>query len=228
MRLMKYGRNQMLEDGKISDSAKRAIAGMMKLAPSITAFGNMNPTSYFRLVPHQEAPTNVCWGDRNRSVLVRVPLGWTAKADLCRQANPRETAASYDTAQKQTVEMRSPDASANVYLLMASLAVACRYGFSLENGVEVAESTYVNVNIHKKENEKLLESLDTLPDSCAASADCLERQRAVYEESGVFSGAVIDGILSQLRAFDDRTLRRDISNDPDKVSELVRRHFYCG
>ena len=43
---------------------------MMKLASSITAFGNTNPTSYFRLVPHQEAPTNICWGDRNRSVLV--------------------------------------------------------------------------------------------------------------------------------------------------------------
>ena len=32
------------------------------------AGGDANPTSYLRLVPHQEAPTNVCWGDRNRSV----------------------------------------------------------------------------------------------------------------------------------------------------------------
>ena len=149
MRLMKNGKNQMLKAGRISDSAKRAIAGMMKLAPSITAFGNMNPTSYFRLVPHQEAPTNVCWGDRNRSVLVRVPLGWTAKTDLCKKANPKETAAAYNTAEKQTVEMRSPDASANVYLLMAGLAVACRYGFSLKDGVRVADATYVYVTIHK-------------------------------------------------------------------------------
>lgn len=69
----------MLKDGVLSETARKAIAGMMVLAPSITAFGNTNPTSYFRLVPHQEAPTNVCWGDRNRSVLVRVPLGWAAK-----------------------------------------------------------------------------------------------------------------------------------------------------
>ena len=80
----------MLKDGELSDDAKRAIAGLMTLAPSITAFGNTNPTSYFRLVPHQEAPTNICWGDRNRSVLVRVPLGWTSKKDLCIQANPGE------------------------------------------------------------------------------------------------------------------------------------------
>ena len=79
MRIMKDGKNQMLKDGVLSETARKAIAGMMVLAPSITAFGNTNPTSYFRLVPHQEAPTNVCWGDRNRSVLVRVPLGWAAK-----------------------------------------------------------------------------------------------------------------------------------------------------
>lgn len=79
MRIMKDGKNQMLVDGVLSETARKAIAGMMVLAPSITAFGNTNPTSYFRLVPHQEAPTNVCWGDRNRSVLVRVPLGMGCK-----------------------------------------------------------------------------------------------------------------------------------------------------
>ena len=228
MRIMKNGANQMLKNGVISDTAKRAIAGMMKLAPSITAFGNMNPTSYFRLVPHQEAPTNVCWGDRNRSVLVRVPLGWTAKTDLCKAANPKENGAAYDCSQKQTVEMRSPDASANVYLLMAGLAVACRYGFSLKDGVKVADATYVNVNIHKQENAKLLATLATLPDSCAASADCLEAQRKVYEEANVFSPAMIDGILGQLRAFKDRTLRRDIEKKPAEVAKLVKEYFYCG
>ena len=228
MRLMKNGSNQMLRNGVISDTAKRAIAGMMKLAPSITAFGNMNPTSYFRLVPHQEAPTNVCWGDRNRSVLVRVPLGWAGKTDLCKQANPLETQSKYDTHQKQTVEMRSPDASANVYLLMAGLAVACRYGFSLKDGVKVANDTYVNVNIHKKENAKLLSTLATLPDSCAASADLLLKQRAIYEEKGVFSKAMIDGIAAELKAFNDRTLRAKVSKNAKAMAELVKAYFHCG
>jgi glutamine synthetase len=54
MRLMKDGMNITLgKDGKLSSEARRAIAGLMVLAPSITAFGNKNPTSYFRLVPHQ-------------------------------------------------------------------------------------------------------------------------------------------------------------------------------
>ena len=228
MRIMKDGVNQMLQGGVISETAKRAIAGMMKLAPSITAFGNRNPTSYLRLVPHQEAPTNVCWGDRNRSVLVRVPLGWAGKMDLCRQANPGEKKSDYDTRQKQTVEMRSPDASADVYLLMAGLAVACRHGLSLKDGVAVADKTYVNVNIHKKENEKLLKTLDTLPDSCWASAACLEKQRKVYEQFGVFTPAMIDGIAAELRSFGDQTLRAEVTKSKAAMAKLVRTYFYCG
>ena len=228
MRIMKEGKNMMLDGGTLSATARKAIAGMMELAPSITAFGNTNPTSYFRLVPHQEAPTNICWGDRNRSVLVRVPLGWTAKSDMCQIANPLEKPHNYDTSQKQTVEMRSPDGSADVYELIAGLVVACRYGFELDNALDIAEKTYVNVNIHKKENEHKLKDLAQLPDSCAASADCLERQRAIFESRGVFSPAMIDGILKALRAFDDRTLREDIGNDRERMLELVHRFFHCG
>ena len=40
MRIMKDGKNQMLDGGVLSATARRAIAGMMELAPSITAFGN--------------------------------------------------------------------------------------------------------------------------------------------------------------------------------------------
>ncbi len=226
-RVMKDGINLMQKDGALSDEAKKAIAGLMELAPSITAFGNTNPTSYFRLVPHQEAPTNICWGDRNRSVLVRVPLGWTSKKDLCIQANPNEKSSAYDTTQKQTVEMRSPDGSADVFLLLAGLAVAFRYGFENEKSLDIAAKTYVNVNIHKDENKAILDSLNVLPDSCAASADCLEAQRAFYEAEGVFAPAMIDGLIATLRKFDDRTLRADIGNDQAKILELVEKYFHC-
>ncbi len=68
-RLLKDGKNMMIEKGQLGDTAKRAIAGYLALAPSLTALGNTVPISYLRLVPHQEAPTSICWGDRNRSVL---------------------------------------------------------------------------------------------------------------------------------------------------------------
>ena len=228
MRMMKDGQNQMLKDGALSDTARKAIAGMMQLAPSITAFGNTNPTSYFRLVPHQEAPTTVCWGDRNRSVLVRVPLGWSAQTDMCALANPLESDSNYDTTQKQTVEMRSPDGSADLYQLLAGLAVACRHGFEIENALAIAEQTYVNVNIHQKENADKLKALAQLPDSCAASADCLQKQRTVFEQYNVFSPAMIDGIISRLRSYNDATLRKDIQDKPEEMLALVSKFFHCG
>ncbi|MDD4098201.1 MAG: glutamine synthetase family protein [Lentisphaeria bacterium] len=228
MRLMKDRVNQMLTDGRLSDAARRAIAGLMTLAPALTAFGNMNPTSYFRLVPHQEAPTNVCWGDCNRSVLVRVPLGWTSRKDLCSQANPQETACRYHTGQKQTVEMRSPDGSANVHLLLAGLAVACRHGLEMADALDVADKTYVKVNIHQAEHQALLKNLSQLPDSCVASADCLQAQRAVFERYGVFSPGMLEAILRRLRSYNDATLRAALRDDPEALQQLVNQYFHCG
>jgi glutamine synthetase len=147
---------------------------------------------------------------------------------MCQIANPLEPLSNYDTTQKQTVEMRSPDGSADLYQLIAGLAVACRYGFEMENALEVAEKTYVNVNIHKKENEDKLNSLAQLPDSCEASADCLEKQRAIFEKYNVFSPAMIDGIIKKLRSYNDKTLRSEIDGNQEEMLKLVERYFHCG
>lgn len=222
------GRSVMTEDGRLSDTAKRGIAGLMSLAPAITAFGNTNPTSYFRLVPHQEAPTSVCWGDRNRSVLVRVPLGWTATGDMCAALNPgSRTSETVDPRQKQTFEIRSADCSADVYTLLASLAVALRKGFEMPDALDLAARTYVDVNIHGAGNEAKLASLDTLPVDCADSADALERVRAVFEERGIFPPRLIDAVMRRLRAY-DRDEVEAAKHDTTKMLNLVRRYFYCG
>ena len=124
--------------------------------------------------------------------------------------------------------MRSPDGSADIYQLIAGLAVACRHGFEIENGLEVAEKTYVNVNIHQAENADKLATLATLPDSCAASAECLDSQRAIYEAHGVFSPAMINGIIKKLQSYNDRTLRQDMDGDTEKMLSLVHQYFHCG
>ena len=227
MRILKDGKNMMLDANRcISEEARRAIAGLMKLAPALTAFGNTNPTSYFRLVPHQEAPTNVCWGDRNRSVLVRVPLGWTSANDMCAQINPHDcTPAHIDPTQKQTVEIRNADGSADLYQLLAGLAVALRYGFEMPDALDVAQRTYVDVNIHAAENAARLETLDSLPIDCAASANCLEGVRQIFERDGVFSPGMIDGILKKLRSYDPAEAAA-AKNDPEKMLEMVNRFFH--
>lgn len=228
MRLMKDGENvTQTKDRKLSDDAKKVIAGLMTLAPAITAFGNANPTSYFRLVPHQEAPTNICWGDRNRSVLVRVPLGWTSGKDMCVQANPNSPC-EIETYGKQTFEMRSPDCSANVYQLMAALCVAARVGFEMENALEVAEKTYVDVNIHAAENAEKLASLNTLPTCCVESADALGKQRTYFEAFDVFAPAMIDDTIKRLSAFDDKHLAEFLKDNPEQMQKLVNEYFYCG
>ena len=228
MRLMKDGKSVTVENGRLSELSRRAIAGLMLVAPSVTAFGNTAPVSYFRLVPHQEAPTNICWGYSNRSALVRVPLGWTGKNDMCAAANPQEVAKAADGSFKQTFEMRSPDGSANAYLLIAALCVGIRLGLEMPDGLERAERTFVDVDIHKPENAERLAQLESLPDSCEASADCLEQQRAYYEAMGVFDARAIDGTLVRLRSFHDRTLRHDIEGNPKKVADLVRTYIHCG
>ena len=221
------GKNMYVGENGLTDTALKTMAGILSLAGSLTAFGNTNPTSYFRLVPHQEAPTNICWGDRNRSAMVRVPLGWSKSAgNMMAAANPLEAKEEVDFTRKQTIELRTPDGSANVYLLLAGMTVAARHGFEMENAVQYAKDRYVSVNIF--EHEDVLSRLDVLPDSCAASADLLERDRALYEQDGIFTPALIDGILAQLRAFNDRTLRADIGKDPQKTLELVESFIHCG
>ena len=198
----------------------------MKLAPALTAFGNTNPTSYFRLVPHQEAPTNICWGDRNRSVLVRVPLGWTAGADMCALANGPESAIPtyIIPSDKQTFEIRSADCSADIYQLLAALAVAVRHGFELENPLQVAADYYVDVDIHKVDTGRVL---PTLPTSCAESADALDSLSSVFAAKDVFPRALLASIASGLRTFDPDEGRRALT-DKELMATFVEKYFYCG
>lgn len=227
-RIVKDGKNQMVTKGKLNSIAKNAIAGYMTCASSLTAFGNTNPTSYFRLVPHQEAPTSICWGDRNRSVLVRVPLGWTSATDMVAIANPKEKPSNADHSQKQTVEFRCPDGSADIYLLLAGLVVAARHGFEMEKPLELADKTYVDVNIHKSENKAKLGSLDQLPASCAESADQLSAHRSIFEKHGVFNADMIDDIIKQLKSYNDADIRQRIEKNPDLMLQIVHDYFYCG
>lgn len=228
MRILENGKNLMLENNQLSGIARKAIAGMMQCAGALTAFGNTNPTSYFRLVPHQEAPTNICWGDRNRSVLVRVPLGWTANKNLAAMANPLENNEQIDANMKQTVEFRCPDGSANIHLLMAGLAVACRHGFESENAIEIAEKTYVDVNIFKDEHKEKTKLLEQLPSSCYKSAEKLIEMRAIFEKDNVFSAKMIDGLATELKAFNDEKLRTEVFDNQEKMLQLVENYFHCG
>ena len=105
--------------------------------------------------------------------------------------------------------------------------MAVRHGFEMPDALDVAARTYVDVNIHSEENAGRLKSLDTLPVSCHESAACLEQRADVFQEKGVFSPAMIQGVCARLRAQDDRDARAALQ-DPDKMLRMVKTHFHCG
>jgi glutamine synthetase len=226
-KLMKGKQNMLVDGDRLSDSAKKMIAGYLSMARSLTAFGNTVPLSYLRLVPHQEAPTNICWGDRNRSTLVRVPLGWLGVGDMVKDANPQETDDLETAVDNQTVEFRSPDGSANIYFLLAGLAVAARHGLEMENAIEYADKLYAGVNIFEDEHSGIRDKLPQLPASCWESAECLLDDREVYEADGVFSPVLIDGVVDMLKGYDDMDLSERLYGKDEEIEKLVEEYLHC-
>lgn len=220
----KAGINQMADENGLTDTARKIIAGVLDLSDAITAFGNTIPTSYLRLVPRQEAPTNICWGDRNRSVLIRVPLGWIRGNDMLTDANPLEKITSDRFPGKQTVELRSPDGSADIHSLISAIVMGALHGLEMENGLDLAESLYVSTDIHKHPEKYV--RLNQLPDSCFSSAAALEAKREFFEREDVFPAGMIDNILSRLRSYDDKNLSERIEGDRDAVRQLVLKYIH--
>ncbi len=223
----KDGVNQMANEDGLTDLAKKVIAGILDRAQALTAFGNTIPTSYLRLVPHQEAPTMVCWGDSNRSVLVRVPLGWLKKTQMIKDANPQEKGEVPYIKGKQTAEFRVPDGSADLYHLLAGIIVAAKDGILSDKSLKKAEDLYVNVNIFHDEHKHILDRLVALPQSCFESADYLEKDRKFFEKDNVFPKGTIDMFIKKLKAYKDKNLSEELYGKNDKIKELVDKYLHC-
>ena len=222
----KDGRNLMIEGGRLSPMARKMIAGILDASDALTAFGNSIPTSYLRLVPHQEAPTTICWGDRNRSVVVRVPLGWVGAGNMTRDANPCEDSCAEERPSKQTFEYRVADGSADPYLTVAGLVVAALRGIDMPDALDMAERLYVSGNIFRPEFRERLAEFRQLPASCIESAEALAAKRAIFEADGIFPAGMIESRISTLKAFDDRGLSEKLYGNNDAIQELVEQFIH--
>jgi glutamine synthetase len=209
---LKEGKNIIADSGGgLADEARHIVGGILKFAPSLTAFGNTVPASYLRFISRKESPMHICWGAKNRLALVRIPLWWDFKgfkeADGCRR----------------TFEFRAPDSTANSYLLFAGIAVAAEYG--LRNSKEAAEIAFdLNADSKVKESKKR----KALPLSCAEAADNLRRDREYYEAGDVFPTRVIDGMIGRLKAHKDEGVWERLADEPNKVEELLLEYMHCG
>ncbi len=118
MSLFKGERNAFFDPNdeyRLSDMARRFIAGLLRHASEITLITNQWVNSYKRLVPGYEAPVYLSWALRNRSDLIRIP-----------QYKPKKESAT-------RIEFRSPDPACNPYLAFAMLLAA---------GLEGVEKNY--------------------------------------------------------------------------------------
>lgn len=224
MLIEKDGRNVVMEDGKLSADSRKIIAGILDVADALTAFGNTIPTSYLRLVPNQEAPTKICWGDRNRSALVRVPLGWNGKHNMIAIANPGVPVLAKNSDSRQTFEFRVPDGSANIHLIMAGLIVASMHGLNKSDALQLADQLYVEGNIFRNIP---VQQLQQLPASCVESGKCLESKRAIFEANGIFPEQLINYTIESLIRFNDENLAAELKGNPDATRELVMKFIHC-
>jgi glutamine synthetase len=220
MELIRNGTNMMTDgSGKLSLDAKKIIGGLCKYADSLTAFGNTVSSAYLRLVPNQEAPTRICWSDMNRSAMIRVPLGWSKANNLAERLNPQQKEHLVESEGRQTVELRSPDGSALVHLLLAGITMAAEWGMRNEEAIELAEKLYVSGNIFK--DRKLLKMLAALPTSCVASSRILFKKRDLYERDNIFPPSIIEYVAKMLQAENDEHMNQKLVDLPadDRLHE---------
>ncbi|MBC7361036.1 MAG: glutamine synthetase [Candidatus Aminicenantes bacterium] len=230
LELVKNGQNVMTgADGRLSEEALRLIGGLCEYADSLTAFGNTVSSAYLRLVPNLEAPTRICWSDLNRSAMIRVPLGWTNIRNLARLVNPGEEDELIRQEGRQTVELRSPDGSALIHLLLAGITMAADWAFRKDLSIfqgrqplELAQKLYVQGNIFK--DKTLLETLPRLPGSCVESARILREKRELYERDGVFPPSIIDYVAKMLEEENDEFMNKKLADLPadDRLHETRR------
>jgi glutamine synthetase len=227
LELLKDGKNIMVDEaGKLSVPARRLIGGLCNYAGSLTAFGNTVSSAYLRLVPNQEAPTRICWSDLNRSSMIRVPLGWSNLRHLAKRLNPADPSAFAGAEDRQTVELRSPDGSAIIHLLLAGVVMAAEWAFREDDSLfkknlplELADKLYVQGNVFT--DQALLQKLPTLPGSCVESSRILLEKRDLYERDGVFPPSVVDYMAGLLRAEDDEEMNQKLADLPgdDRLHE---------
>lgn len=148
---------------RLSAVAKRYIAGLLRHSAEMAIVTNQWVNSYKRLVAGYEAPTNILWGQRNRSALVRIPMYKAGKAQSIR------------------AEFRSPDPACNPYLAFSAMLAAglqgIRKGYKLPPAVE--ENIFL---MSEKDREKA--GVERLPASLGDAIRIAEKSKFLREALG--------------------------------------------
>ena len=124
---------------------------------------NQFVNSYKRLAAGSEAPRYICWGQNNRSALVRVPMFKPSKGASAR------------------VELRSIDSAANPYLAYALVLSAGLAG--IENEYELPEGAEDDVwTLTERQRQSL--GIKPLPRSLDTAITLMENSELAAETLG--------------------------------------------
>jgi glutamine synthetase len=197
--------------GVLSNEALCMIGGILRFAPSLSAFGNPTPVSYFRFTARKESPMHICWSAQNRLALVRIPL-WSKSISTKGRKKCQET-----------FEYRAPDAFANPYLLFAGLSLAANWGL-----VNSKESTKIAEDLHARSMPEEEQKFRTLPRSCNESALCLTKDRSLYETDGVFPEKLVNRIVNNLKNYKDRNMWRNVAEKPEELQKILTQYLHYG
>ncbi|MFQ6103570.1 MAG: glutamine synthetase family protein [Candidatus Glassbacteria bacterium] len=147
----------------LSHVGRQFIAGLIDHAKEITSVTNQWVNSYKRLVPGYEAPVYICWGQKNRSALVRVPEYKPGKEKATR------------------VEFRSPDPACNPYLAFSVMLAAGLAG--IERGRELPEPRGDNIYTMTEE-ERRAQGIESLPEDLWEAIKVTEKSQLVKDTLG--------------------------------------------
>ena len=142
----------------LSPLAYHFLAGQLQHARGLAAVVAPTVNSYKRLVPGYEAPCYICWGQINRSALIRIP----------RYSKGRESSTR--------MELRCPDPSSNPYLMLAVMLAAGLDGVErkLQAPAAIEESAY-----ELSEDALRERSIGVLPGSLGEALAELEKDSVV-------------------------------------------------
>ncbi len=144
----------------LSKTARYYIGGLIEHAKGIAAICNPTINSYKRLVPGYEAPTNITWSRSNRSAFIRIP---DSRGEGTR------------------VELRTPDPTANPYLVFAVMLRAGLDGIKnkIEPPSECSENLY---NMTEKDKNSF--SIEKYPRDLFEALEYMKQDELVKDTLG--------------------------------------------
>ena len=163
MALCKDGKN-VFEDPEdelgLSREAYAFIAGIFAHIKGMTALFNPLVNSYKRLVPGFEAPSDITWSSSQRTAMVKVPG---------------------DRRKERVVELRSPDPSADPYLVFALCLAAGLEG--IEKGMELAPELKADIRSLSEDEKKEL-GIRSLPENLNEALNEMEQDAWIAQTLG--------------------------------------------